>query len=268
METSSTLVSSQSVYRPAFDASVVLQCIPLVFLIASMPWIPESPRYLLMIDNVDEAIKVIKRLHHPEEATVELAQMTRQVAIDRTLDSSWIQMFKKPSYRKRSLMALVLASSTQMVGTLVISSKFLSSYFASYPYPQLTNVDYGPTIYAQLGFDADLQFIFQSATIMAGFFASPIAIWIVDRMPRNILLATCELGCVACLLVEAALDATMPGQHNIAGLRASVAMLFLFFMFFNGGVDCTVYPYLSEIFPTHLRVKGMSLGVAGICITE
>ncbi|KFY90897.1 hypothetical protein V501_01907 [Pseudogymnoascus sp. VKM F-4519 (FW-2642)] len=228
---------------------LLLQCIPLVFLIASMPWIPESPRYLLMVDNVDNATKVIRRLHHPEEATVELAQMTRQVAIDRTLDSSWIQMFKKPSYRKRSLMALVLASSTQMVGVLVISN-------------------YGPTIYKQLGFDADLQFIFQSATIMAGFFASPIAIWIVDRMPRNILLGACELGCVACLLVEAALDATMPEQHNIAGLRASVAMLFLFFMLFNGGVDCSVYPYLTEIFPTHLRVKGMSLAVSGICVTD
>ncbi|KAG0647515.1 Quinate transporter [Hyphodiscus hymeniophilus] len=231
-----------------------------------MPWIPESPRYLLMVDNVDEATKVINRLHHPEEATVELAQMTRQVAIDRTLDSSWIHMFKKPSYRKRSLMGLVLASSTQMVGVLVISSEFYRTCLASDL--KLTYVDYGPTIYKQLGFDADLQFIFQSATIMAGFFASPIAIWIVDRMPRNILLGSCELGCVTCLLIEAALDATMPEQHNIAGLRASVAMLFLFFMFFNGGVDCTVYPYLSEIFPTHLRVKGMSLAVAGICLTD
>jgi hypothetical protein len=70
------------------------------------------------------------------------------------------------------------------------------------------------------------------------------------------------------LVVEAALDATMPAAGNDAGLRASVAMLFLFFVFFNGGVDCTVYPYLSEIFPTHLRVKGMSLAVAGICTTE
>jgi hypothetical protein len=76
-----------------------------------------------MIDDVEGAARIMRNLHHPDEAAAELAQMTRQVAIDRTLDSSWVHMFKKPSYRKRSIIALVLASSTQMVGVLVIGSK-------------------------------------------------------------------------------------------------------------------------------------------------
>jgi hypothetical protein len=77
-----------------------------------------------------------------------------------------------------------------------------------------------------------------------------------------------QLGCLACVVVEAALDATMINPPNVAGLRAAVAMIFLFFVFFNAGVDCNLYPYLSEIFPNHIRVKGMALSVTGVCLTE
>lgn len=92
--------------------------------------------------------------------------------------------------------------------------------------------------------------------------------YIVDRFPRNKLLGGFEFGCIATVIVEAALAATMVPQQNVAGLRAAAAMIFLFFMLFNLGVDCSVYAYLSEIFPTHLRAKGMALAVAGINITE
>ena len=69
-----------------------------------------------------------------------------------------------------------------------------------------------------------------------------MAVIIVDRFPRNKLLGFFELACIACVAIEAALDATMIKQQNIAGLRAAVAMLFVFFLLFNGGIDCTVFP--------------------------
>lgn len=90
----------------------------------------------------------------------------------------------------------------------------------------------------------------------------------MDRFPRNLVYAVFQFGCLACVVVEAALSATMLDPPNIPGLRAAVAMIFLFFMLFNAGVDCNLYPYLSEIFPTHIRVKGMALSIIGICLTE
>lgn len=75
-----------------------------------------------MKDRSEDAAKVLVRLHNADEAAVELSQINRQVSIDRTLDSTWLQMFRKPSYRKRSILGLILASSSQMIGTLVIAS--------------------------------------------------------------------------------------------------------------------------------------------------
>ena len=129
-------------------------------------------------------------------------------------------------------------------------------------------LDYGPSIYGGLHYDKESQFIFHACSTMAGTVMSPFAVWIVDCVPRNKLMAISEGVCIACVVVLAALTAAMVPTNNVHGLRAAVSMMFIFFAAFNGGVDCTLWPYLGEIFPTHLRVKGMALAVASITLTE
>jgi len=43
-------------------------------------------------------------------------------------------------------------------------------------------------------------------------------------------------------------------------------MIFVYVVFYEVALDGTQFAYLGELFPTHLRAKGMSLGVAGICL--
>ncbi|KEZ41756.1 hypothetical protein SAPIO_CDS6731 [Scedosporium apiospermum] len=214
----------------AWRIPLLVQCFPLIALLLMIYWIPESPRYLLMKDRPEDAATVLHKLHNEEEATIELEQIRNQIAIDSRLDSSWRRIATKPSYRKRAIIAVILASSTQMVGALVINN-------------------YGPSIYGGLHYDKESQFIFHACSTMAGTVMSPFAVWIVDRVPRNKLMAISE-------------------ANNVHGLRAAVSMMFIFFAAFNGGVDCTLWPYLGEIFPTHLRVKGMALAVASITLTD
>jgi hypothetical protein len=78
--------------------------------------VPESPRYLVWTDRHDEAWKVLRKLHmNPEdhsdaEARAEFDQISRQVAYDKTQDSSYKHMFVKPSLRKRTIMVILLGS--------------------------------------------------------------------------------------------------------------------------------------------------------------
>jgi Sugar (and other) transporter len=73
---------------------------------------PESPRWLCMKNRDEEAKAILFKLHadptdpENEVASAEFYQIQKQIAIDRTLGSSWVQMFKKPSYRKRALLAI------------------------------------------------------------------------------------------------------------------------------------------------------------------
>jgi hypothetical protein len=106
---------------PAYTTTA-LQCVPVLLVLIMLYFLPESPRYLLMNDRFEEAQRNLLKLHSPEEAQVELAQINAQMQIDRTLPNSYWIMFKKPSYRKRSLLAIGTTCAIQFSGILVINS--------------------------------------------------------------------------------------------------------------------------------------------------
>lgn len=102
----------------SWRAHQAVSIIPAVLLLAALPFLPESPRWLLMNDRREEAANVLKKLHTPEEAQVELLQIERQVKIDRTLPSSYLALVKNPSYRKRAILSFGTVACIQMTGPL------------------------------------------------------------------------------------------------------------------------------------------------------
>lgn len=91
-----------------------------------------------------------------------------------------------------------------------------------------------------------------------------ISCFINDHVPRNKLMAVGVLGCMIVLSIEASITANFTGSNNYDALRAGVAILFLIEVPYDFCLNGMQFIYLSEIWPTHLRAKGMSLGVAGI----
>ncbi len=122
---------SENTWRPPMS----LQCVWPLLLLAGLPWVPESPRWLVMNDRSDEALKILIKLHsRPSDtddnfARKEFYQIQKQIAIDRMLESSWMSMIRKPSYRKRSLLAIGTTGIIQCSGVLVINSKHLTRLF-------------------------------------------------------------------------------------------------------------------------------------------
>lgn len=54
---------------------------------------------------------------------------------------------------------------------------------------------------------------------------------------------------------------------NSSGKAAGVAMLYLFLAFYATGIDVGTYVYLGEMFPTHVRVKGVAIALASLNVT-
>jgi hypothetical protein len=50
------------------------------------------------------------------------------------------------------------------------------------------------------------------------------------------------------------------GTANVQGLNAAAAMMFIFAVFYGSLIEGTIYVYLSEIWPTHLRSHGAMIG--------
>lgn len=117
-------------WRGPYGISLIFSGFPLFVMLFA----PESPRWLLMANRVDDAKKVVRNLHklsrHEEHhfAMAEFYQMQKQIEYDRSLNPSYWQMFKRPSYRKRLLMTFGYAVLGQSTAVLGWSRSLLQAY--------------------------------------------------------------------------------------------------------------------------------------------
>jgi Sugar (and other) transporter len=119
-----------------------------------------------------------------------------------------------------------------------------------------------------LGFDTEQQLLFQAGWLAVSFSLNCAAITIVDRMARNKLMAIGLTGCLASLIVEAAIQARYLGGTNKSALAAGVAMLYSYVFFYAMFLDGCSFWYVGEIFPSHLRANGFALAMAGFCLAD
>ena len=110
-------------------AMALQMAIPAIVL-SGIYWMPESPRYLLSKDRIEEARDIVHRLHSdPTDPTDEFAkrefyQMQKQIALDNTFATSYWGILTQPSMRKRTLMTIFLEFCLMTSGVLVILSTF------------------------------------------------------------------------------------------------------------------------------------------------
>lgn len=149
-------------------------------------------------------------------------------------------MFSKPSYRKRTFLAMGFAFIGQSTAVLVINN-------------------YGPTLYAKLGFNTEDQLRLQCGWITVGIIFNAVGAVMMDKVGRRPLMIFGVAGCCVCLIIEAAMVATYAAAGtNKAGLAMGVAAFYLFLAVYSVGIDVAGVTFYSEVFPNNMRSKGIS----------
>ncbi|KAL4875014.1 general substrate transporter [Aspergillus karnatakaensis] len=230
---------------------LAIQIAPALILGCGILLIPESPRWLVKNGRVQEANNVLTRIHREstdpnnEFAQHEFDQIVSQLALESTLPASWKSLATVPHYRKRAWIGFLTMFAGQFTGTLVINN-------------------YGPTLYASLGYGPANTLLLSAGWITEGLFANVLNAFLLDRVGRKWLMTTGLAGCVVALVGECICLALFQGTSNKAGNSAAVFFLYLHLAMYGSCVDASTYVFASEIWPTHLRAKGFALSCSGL----
>ncbi|KIV90616.1 hypothetical protein PV10_07901 [Exophiala mesophila] len=237
---------------------IAFQAIPALLLLAGSPWLPYSPRWLMMHDRFDEAHEVIKRLHrtkgdpHDSLARKEFYQMKKQVELDRQINAttSKFEIVKTPANRRRALVGFLLMWNNQFTGVLIIAN-------------------YGILLYISLGMTGYMPLLLTSLWVTSTIPGNIFCAFYIERFGRRRFMLIGLTGILITLICEIALQASFLGTDNRAGQNAAIFFIFLFITpFWSTFMDASQFLYLSEIFPTHIRSQGMGIGMAGLYLAD
>ncbi|MCS3556238.1 MULTISPECIES: sugar porter family MFS transporter [unclassified Sphingobacterium] len=185
--------------------------------------IPESPRWLALHRNIDEANAVFHTLGQPA-----LTQ-TQQTENTRNSPSLWQKKYYKPI-----AFAVLLAFFNQMTGINAI-------------------LYYAPRIFEIAGFEAQLSYlqpIFIGGTNVVFTF---LGMSIIDKFGRKKLLLTGAVGMFIFLMLTAF---GLKSGHSTYLLFYIIGFIGAFAL----SQGAVIWVFLAEIFPNEIRAKGSSLG--------
>jgi sugar porter (SP) family MFS transporter len=204
---------------------------PAALLFGMLQYIPSSPRWLAAKARDSEALLALQRIG------VDRAEQELRVIKD-SLVAHEHGVRAKLSWRDHRvpiLLAIGVAMFNQLAGINAILY-YINSIFEAAGFGRVS---------------ADLQAVAIGATNLL---FTAIAMSVIDKLGRKLLLLTGSVGMAICLSGVAAIMASGENQHLL------LWMLIGFIAFFAFSQGAVIWVYISEIFPTAVRARGQSVG--------
>ncbi len=212
--------------------------VPAVAFFIALFFVPESPRWLTESGHESEALRVLTRVNGRSQALIELAEIKEAISEE----SGSIRELFQPGFRRALLIAVALAILQQVTGINTVL------FYGSVIFKEQVG---GQTASSAIGANVIIGII--------NFLATIVAVWIIDRLGRKPL-----------LMISAGIMAA--GQFALGAaflIQPPPAILVLTVMVccvagFAVGIGPGVWVVLSEIFPTRVRGRAMSIATISL----
>ncbi|MGN6640293.1 MAG: sugar porter family MFS transporter [Mucilaginibacter sp.] len=211
-----------------------VQAFPSALFIVLIRFIPESPRWLILKKGDVEKALGILRIINPLHYDRELADI-RNSQLD-IHGKKHNDMLFSSEYKKPVLLAMLFAFFNQVSGINAI-------------------IYYAPRIFEMAGLGAHSSLLSTVGIGMVNFIFTLLAINIIDKVGRKLLMLIGSVGLIGSLFLVA--FTFYSGQFNGFAIPIYVMVFIAFFAFSQGAV---IWVFISEIFPNQVRAQGQTLG--------
>ncbi|KAK3296665.1 general substrate transporter [Chaetomium fimeti] len=224
-----------------------LQMAPSLLQITFVFFLPESPRFLMSKDRIEEAEAVLIKYHAEGDAESEFVKAeileiktTLQIEMENS-KQSWMDMVRTPGMRQRLLIGSLLGLFTQLSGNLVIS------YFLGDVLQLIGYTD--PTFQAQYNLGN------QCWSLVCGVGVALV----VMRFRRRTMYMTGILSILAVYVAWTTCTAVFIAYKSDVAAKLCLFFIYAYSPAYNLAFNALTYTYLVEIFPYAQRARGIAI---------
>ena len=218
-----------------------METFPALLFLLALFLIPESPRWQVVKQHDDRALRTFGKIYSPDKAQKEIEEI-RDV-ISRETKSDWRLLFK-PGFRIALIVGVCLAMLGQFMG---VNAVFY----------------YGPKFLLEAGLEKTASLDFQIWVGLVNVISTILAMMVIDRIGRKKLIYIGVSGMVV-LLFGIGLF------FYLAGIGQAVSTQVLFFLIlayvFSSAISISavIFVLLSEMYP--VKVRGSAMSIAGFSL--